>query len=195
MKVKVINSNLEDFNNTFKVRRMNFDQIIVNYPTGDGIKVFLFSDVECISENKIDDFLIENREFLKIKLKRGIGVAFYNALKESIEEEIDEKVTHIKVIKDKYNINKRGIWEKELIIFANKKHPLDIICSGEKFKKDSYNIITNKIFKDNFLEICNVELEHLRKEIEQKNGIISSLEEIIGELKMNCNDIQFEDEK
>lgn len=187
MKVKIINSKLEDFNNTFKVRRMNFNQIIVNYPTGDGIKVFLFNDVECISENKIDEFLIENREFLKIKLKRGMGVAFYNALKESIEEEIDEKVNHIKVIKDKFNINKRGIWEKELIIFANKKHPLNIISSGEKFKKDSYNIITHKILKENFIEICTEELEHLRKEIEQKNGIISSLEEVFEELKVNGN--------
>lgn len=187
MKVKIINSKLEDFNNTFKVRRMNFDQIIVNYPTGDGIKVFLFDDVECISENKIDEFLIENREFLKVKLKRGMGVAFYNALKESIEEEIDEKVTHIKIIKDKYNINKRGIWEKELIIFVNKKYSLYIISSGEKFKKDSYNITTNKILKENFLEICNDELEYLRKEVAQKNGIISSLEGILQELKVSGN--------
>ena len=65
MEVKVINNNLDDFGNSFKVRRMNFDKIIVNYPTESGIKSFSFEDVECISENNIDEFLIKNKEFFK----------------------------------------------------------------------------------------------------------------------------------
>ena len=40
MKVKIINNSLEDYNNEFKVRRMNYDQIIVNYPSGTGLKKF-----------------------------------------------------------------------------------------------------------------------------------------------------------
>ena len=60
MKVKIINNSLEDYGNEFKVRRMNYDQIIVNYPTGTGLKKFTYEDVECISENEIDDFLINN---------------------------------------------------------------------------------------------------------------------------------------
>ena len=41
MEVKIINNKLEDFGSVFKVRRMNFDNIIVNYPTDSGIKIFL----------------------------------------------------------------------------------------------------------------------------------------------------------
>ena len=84
MKVKIINNSLEDYNNEFKVRRMNYDQIIVNYPSGTGLKKFEYDDVECISENEIDSFLIDNRIYLKIKLKRGISVTFYNALNEAL---------------------------------------------------------------------------------------------------------------
>ena len=71
-KVKIINENSEDFGRIYKVRRMNYNEIIVNYPLGNGLKYFSFEDVECIRENTIDDFLINNRDFLKIKLKRGI---------------------------------------------------------------------------------------------------------------------------
>ena len=87
MEVKIINNKLDDFGGVFKVRRMNFDNIIINYPIGSGIKSFSFEDVECIRQNDIDEFLIKNRDFLKIKLKRGISVIFYNALYESLYEE------------------------------------------------------------------------------------------------------------
>ena len=60
MEVKIINNKLDDFGGVFKVRRMNFDNIIVNYPTGSGIKSFSFEDVECISQNNIDEFLIKS---------------------------------------------------------------------------------------------------------------------------------------
>lgn len=30
MKVKIIDSNLEDYNKEFKLRRMNYDQVVVN---------------------------------------------------------------------------------------------------------------------------------------------------------------------
>ena len=114
MKAKVINCKLEDYNSIFKVRRMNFDRIFVNYPNTEGIKDFSFIDVDCVSENKIDEFLINNRQFLKIRLKRGISVIFYNALYTSIKTEVKEEVKNLTVIKDKYRINKKGIWEKEI---------------------------------------------------------------------------------
>ena len=40
MRVKVINSNLSDYGKEFKVRRMNYDQVVVNYPGVKGINVF-----------------------------------------------------------------------------------------------------------------------------------------------------------
>ena len=77
--VKIIDQTLEDYEKEFKVRRMNYDQVIVNYPNSKGIKVFDNNEIECISENEIDEFLIKYNDFLKIKLNRGISVALYNA--------------------------------------------------------------------------------------------------------------------
>ena len=172
MKVKVINEELDDFGIDFKVRRMNFDNIIVNYPTESGIKSFSFSDVECISENDIDEFLIKNRSFLKIKLKRGISVVFYNALYDSIKYDIKEEIENLSVIKDKYKINKRGIWEKEILLIINNKFPLEVMASGQNFKRSEYNIIINELEKDYFLEICYEEIKKIESEIELNNEII-----------------------
>ena len=183
MQVKIINSNLEEFGMTFKVRRMNYNEIIVNYPTGTGLKYFSFEDVECIRENEIDDFLIEHREFLKIKLKRGISVFLYNAVYDSIKEEIDDEIKELNILRDRYKINKRGIWDKEILVNVNKNIPLNIQASGQNFKRDGYNIIVNRIDKENFLDICKNEIENLRKEIDVKTKIIASFEEAVDNVK------------
>jgi len=186
MKVKVINEELDDFGIDFKVRRMNFDNIIVNYPTESGIKSFSFSDVECISENDIDEFLIKNRSFLKIKLKRGISVVFYNALYDSIKYDIKEEIENLSVIKDKYKINKRGIWEKEILLIINNKFPLEIMASGQNFKRSEYNIIINELEKDYFLEICYEEIKKIESEIELNNEIIYGFRVYVEQFK-NAN--------
>lgn len=172
MKVKIINNSLEDYGNEFKVRRMNYDQIIVNYPTGMGLKKFTYEDVECISENEIDDFLINNRMYLKIKLKRGISVTFYNALNEALKLEIEEEVKNLNILKDKYNINKRGIWEKQILLVANDKFPLEVYASGQNFKRDNYNINISEVERVNFLEECNEEINRINREIEERNHMI-----------------------
>ena len=59
MKVKIINSNLEDYQKELKLRRMNYDQVVVNYPGGKGIKVFDKLDVE---------FITESENILKLKI-------------------------------------------------------------------------------------------------------------------------------
>jgi hypothetical protein len=183
VEVKVINDKLDDFGSIFKVRRMNFDNIIVNYPTGSEIKNFSFADVECISENDIDEFLIKNKSFLKIKLKRGISVVFYNALYDSLRLEIKEEVESLNVLIDKYKINKRGIWDKEILLIINNEFPLEVIASGQNFKRNGYNIIINKVEKDNFLEICNKEIKNIESQIEIKKGVISSFREAIEQFK------------
>ena len=183
MKAKIINNELEDFGNSFKVRRMNFDNIIVNYPTGSGMKSFSFGDIECISENSIDEFLIKNRSFLKIKLKRGISVVFYNALYDSIKFEIKEEIEDLSVIKDKYKINKRGIWDKEILLIINNKFPLEVMASGQNFKKNEYNIIINRLEKDNFLEIFYAEIKNIESEIELKKATLSSFRVYIEQFK------------
>ncbi|HEX9026418.1 MAG TPA: hypothetical protein VF839_08135 [Clostridium sp.] len=183
MQAKVINDKLDDFGGTFKVRRMNFDNIIVNYPTGSGIKSFSFEDIECVSQNNIDEFLIKHKNFLKIKLKRGISVIFYNALYESLKIEIEEEIENLDVLKDKYKINKRGIWDKEILLIINNKFPLEVMASGQNFKRNGYNIIINKIERDNFIEICDAEIKNINSEIELKKGILSSFREAIEQFK------------
>ena len=183
MRIKIVNTKLDDYGNEFKVRRMNFNQIVVNYSTGTGLKSFSFEDVECSSENEIDDFLINNRQFLKIKLKRGISVVFYSALKDSLENEIGGDVRNLNILRDKYTVNKRGIWEKEITMLVNKIFPLEITASGQNFKKDSYNIIITKIEKENFIEFCRQEIYSINKEIKQKNVIISGIVEAMEYVK------------
>ncbi|GAA0079240.1 hypothetical protein UT300005_36190 [Clostridium sp. CTA-5] len=183
MKAKIINKQLEDYDNIFGVRRMNFDQAVINYPTGDGLKVFILEDLELIAENKIDEFLVNNREFLKIKLTKGISVFFYNALLESLEEEVDEKIIKLNVLRDKYKINKKGIWSKELILFVNGKFPLEVNSSGQNFKTQGYNIILNKISEQDFLNICYNEISNIEKEIQTKNKMLSNFGEAIDSIK------------
>ena len=179
MEIKVTNNKLKDFGSVFRVIRMNFDNIMVNYPDDSGARDFSFSDVECISENNIDKFLINNRDFLKIRLKRGISVVFYSALYESLKFEIKEEIKSLSVLRDKYRINKRKIWEKEILLFINNKFPLEVKASGKNFKRNGYNIIINKIEKNNFLEICYSELESIREQIKLKNSLLTSFEEAI----------------
>lgn len=175
MQAKIINEELGNYGVTFNVRRMNFDKIIVNYPAEIGMKSFEFKDVELMAENKLDEFLIKNRSFLKIKLRRGISVFFYNALYDSLKFEIKEEIKTLNVLKDKYKINKRGIWDKEILLTINKKFPLEVIASGQNFKKDGYNIVINKIEKENFLEICYAEIANIESEIKVKKYSVSSI--------------------
>ncbi|OOM71282.1 hypothetical protein CLPUN_50120 [Clostridium puniceum] len=185
MKVKIINYNFEEYENIFKVRRMNFDKIIVNYPNEVGNKSFSFKDVECISENDIDEFLIKNREFLKIRLKRGISVNFYNALYTSIKIETKEEIKKLSVIRDKYKINKSGIWEKEILLIINNKLSLEILASGRNFRRSEYNIIINRLEKENCLELWYEEIKNIEREINGKSLILYGFKEDIEKFKNN----------
>ena len=182
MKVKVINNKLEDFERVFKVRRMNYDQVLVNYSVGTGLKCFEFNDVEFIGETKIDEFLIENKEYLKIKLKRGISVVFYSALKNSLESEIHEEAKRLNVLIDKYKVNKRGIWEKDIVLMINEKFPIQVNASGQNFRKDSYNIDIRTIQKDDFLQLCNAEIERINKEINNRRLEVDSFKVAINQV-------------
>lgn len=185
MKARVINCNLEDYGSVFKVRRMNFNKILVNYPSETGIKDFSFEDIECESESEIDKFLINNRQFLKIKLKRGISVNFYNALYASIKIEIKEDIKNLTVIKDKYRINKKGIWEKEILLVVNYTFPLEVLASGKNFRRSEFNIIINKLEKENSLELWYEEIKDIEKEIKAKSLILSGFNEDVEKFKNN----------
>ena len=173
MLAKIINKDLEEFEREFKVRRMNYDQVVVNYPSDIGLKVFDKKDVEYIKQTEIDEFLIKYSDFLKIKLNRGISIALYKALLESIEAELDIIFENFNLLKDKYEVNKRGVWEKEILAVINYKIPVKLITSGQNFKKSGFNISIEIIEEKEFFEICKFEINKIQEEIKEKERILS----------------------
>ena len=187
MLAKIINKDLEEFEREFKVRRMNYDQVVVNYPSDIGLKVFDKKDVEYIKQTEIDEFLIKYSDFLKVKLNRGISIALYKALLESIEAELDIIFDNLNLLKDKYEVNKRGIWEKEILAVINYKIPVKIIASGQNFKKSGFNISIEVVEEKEFLEICKFEINKIQEEIKEKERILSRYGLAIEKLKNTEN--------
>lgn len=171
MLIKIIDKNSEDYDKEFKVRRMNYEQIVVNYL--NTIKVFSKSQAEFITENDVDKFLIQYSDFLKIKLNRGISISLYKALLETIEKQLQINFYNLNVLKDKYLINKRGIWQKEILAVINENIPINISATGQNFKKSGYDIMLNEIKKEEFLEICTFEIKKIEGEIEEKQQSLS----------------------
>lgn len=177
MKVKIINKESEDFGRQFDVKRINYDQVIVSYPTGNGMKTFSSRDVEYITECEKDELLLKNRFILKIKIPRGVGSFFYKALIDSIEEEINGQLYDINLLKDIYKQpSKRGRWEKEILLQANNTTPLNILCSGENFRKNSYNINIYRLNKEEFIERCRFEMSEVEKQIKRRRDLIKHYE-------------------
>lgn len=159
MKVKIINSSSGDYEREFKLRRMNYNQVVVNYPGEKGIKVFQKEEVEFITETEVDEFLINYSDFLKIKLNRGISVALYKGILDSLENQLKINFKGLNLLKDKYAVNKRGIWEKEILCTINDNIPIKITADGQNFKKSGFNITIDEIPKEEFLEICAFEIK------------------------------------
>ena len=183
MLVKIIDQTLEDYEKEFKVRRMNYDQVVVNYPNSKGIKVFDNNEIEFITESEVDEFLIKYNDFLKIKLNRGISVALYKALLEIIESQLNIEFKNLNLLRDKHNVNKRGVWEKEIIAVINNSIPVKILAVGQNFKKIGFNITLDEINKDEFFEMCLFEIEKIQNEIKLKEDSLSRYGMAIENLK------------
>lgn len=190
MLAKIINKDLEEFEREFKVRRMNYDQVVVNYPSDIGLKVFDKKDVEYIKQTEIDEFLIKYSDFLKIKLNRGISIALYKALLESIEAELDIIFENLNLLKDKYDVNKRGVWEKEILAVINYKIPVKLITSGQNFKKSGFNISIEIIEEKEFFEICKFEINKIQEEIKEKERVLSRYGMAIEKMKDTENPVK-----
>ena len=173
MIVKIVNTEWEDYNKEFKLRRMNYDQVVVNYPDSKGIRVFNKDSVEFITEIEIDEFLVKYNDFLKIKLNRGISVALYKAILDTIENEYNIEFKSLNLLKDKYAVNKRGVWEKEILCVINEIIPIKINASGQNFKKSGFNIKVEEVNKEEFFEICSFEIKKINKEIKEKEDILA----------------------
>ena len=190
MKVKIINPNSEDYQKELKLRRMNYDQVVVNYPGEKGIKVFDKVEVEFIIESEVDEFLIKYNDFLKNKLNRGISVALYKGILDTIENELKIDFKSLNLLRDKYVVNKRGIWEKEILCVINDVMPIKITASGQNFKKSGFNIDIDEILKEEFLEICAFEIKKINKEIKEKEDILSRYGEAIEKIKKPENPVK-----
>lgn len=183
MLVKIIDKTLDDYDKEFKVRRMNYDQVVVNYPSSKGIKVFDNDKIEFITESEVDEFLINYNDFLKIKLNRGISVGLYKALLEIIESQLNIKFENLNLLRDKYVVNKRGIWEKEVIAVINKSIPVKILAVGQNFKKVGFNIKLDEIDKNEFFDMCYFEIEKIQNEIKLKEDSLARYGMAIENLK------------
>lgn len=183
MIVKIVNTECEDYNKEFKLRRMNYDQVVVNYPDSKGIRVFNKDSVEFITETEIDEFLVKYNDFLKIKLNRGISVALYKAILDTIENEYNIEFKSLNLLKDKYAINKRGVWEKEILCVINEFIPIKINASGQSFKKSGFNIKVEEVNKEEFFEICSFEIKKINKEIKEKEDILARYGMVIEKVK------------
>lgn len=183
MIVKIVNTECEDYNKEFKLRRMNYDQVVVNYPDSKGIRVFNKDSVEFITETEIDEFLVKYNDFLKIKLNRGISVALYKAILDAIENEYNIEFKSLNLLKDKYAINKRGVWEKEILCVINEIIPIKINASGQNFKKSGFNIKVEEVNKEEFFEICSFEIKKINKEIKEKEDILARYGMVIEKVK------------
>ena len=190
MKVKIINSNSEDYQKELKLRRMNYDQVVVNYPNEKGIKVFDKGEVEFITESEVDEFLIKYSDFLKIKLNRGISVALYKGILDTIENELKSDFKSLNLLRDKYAVNKRGIWEKEILCVINDIIPIKIMANGQNFKKGGFNINIDEISTEEFLEICAFEIKKINKEIKEKEDLLGRYGESIEKVKNPLNPVK-----
>ena len=195
MKVKIIDSNLEDYNKEFKLRRMNYDQVVVNYPGNSGIKVFNKDSVEFITESEIDEFLISYSDFLKIKLNICRSSSAEEIMRTLVrragrEKEFEIEFKDLNLLRDKYIVNKRGIWEKEILCVINEIIPLKIMASGQNFKKSGFNIKVEEINKEEFFEICSFEIKKISKEIKEKEEILARYGMAIEKIKKPENPVK-----
>ena len=67
MIVKIVNTECEDYNKEFKLRRMNYDQVVVNYPGNSGIKV---QGKNVIDENNL------SRSNISLNINGNRGTAY-----------------------------------------------------------------------------------------------------------------------
>lgn len=173
MKIKVVNKNFSWFDKEFKVVNMNYDMVVVNNETGN--MPLGMEDVEIIPENIYEEAVSGCRDMLKIKLDKGVSLALYSALIEGIKERINGKIISVDVFKDSFGVIKKGIWEKNITVVVNHSMPFDINIIGRNYGK-RFDITFKDITLERFIDTCSNDIECLRKEIEQKERLISVYE-------------------
>lgn len=187
MIVKIIDKTSVDYEKEFKVRRMNYEQVVVNYPDSTGIRVFDNGQIEFIKESEVDEFLIKYNDFLKIKLNRGVSVTLYKGILEIVEAQLNIKFENLNLLRDKHVVNKRGVWEKEILAVINDSIPIKISATGQNFKKVGINITLDEINREEFLEICSFEVKKIGEEIKLKEEALARFGRAMEKVKKNNN--------
>lgn len=182
MKVRVINENLSCYNEEFKVTRLNFDMIIAQ--DNDEKVCFHKDDVKIISENKYEDIILKYPCIVKIKLGRGISLLFYTAIINCIEKVIKEKLEDINLLRDEFEVIKKGIWEKRLLLVVNEKFSMYISVIGRNYGH-TFDVTIKDITLRDFIDDCCFEIEELKKEISEKETLISRYEKSIRDVFNN----------
>ncbi|ERI95186.1 hypothetical protein HMPREF1982_00411 [Clostridiales bacterium oral taxon 876 str. F0540] len=182
MRIKIINEKLSNYEDEYKVHSINYDMVVVednNERTAVSIE-----DVRLIPETDIDKLIVNYSDILKIKLNNYISAALYAALIEGIESKIDNKLCSLEVLKDEYKINKRGIWEKKLILVVNNSIPLEVTAIGEKYA-EKFSITFKEINLNSFIEGCFENIKHIKKEIEEKERSIDRYKHMLNDVLKN----------
>lgn len=187
MKFKITDENIEGYDTEFKVRRMNFNQVIVDYPDKSGIKTFKMESGELISGGEVDDIIKKHLELLKIKINRGTSALFYKALIEALEENF-EKVEKLIVLNDfSRGANKKGIWDKNILLYLNDRYPIKIEASGRNFREESYKFNIKVIEWPEFLEICDFNIGKLKEQITWRVNQIDNYKKIVEKIEKESN--------
>lgn len=182
MKIKIVNNGLPLFNQILKVRNINYDMVIAE--ENNETLALNMKDVELIAENKFEELITSYRDILKIKLCREISPVFYSALIDCIEERIGGRLESLGVLSDDYKISRKGIYEKKIVVVINDRIPLDITAVGVKYSEE-FSITFKDITLQSFIEGCNENIRHLRKEIEEKEKSIDRYKYILKEVIKN----------
>lgn len=187
MKFKITDSNMEEYNIELKIRRMNYDQVVVNYPNKSGIKTFKMKDGELISEGEVDDIIKKNLDLLKIKINRGTSALFYKGIIDSIEESFKE-VKSLEVLNDfSKGVNKRGFWDKDILIYLNGRYPIKIEASGRNFREDSYKFNIKVLEQPEFLEMCHFNMEKLKEQRAWRKRQLEIYKKIVEKIENESN--------
>lgn len=162
--VKTESSELEG--NEYKVKRINYDNVVLNVGGRERLKEFHMDEVELTGENKVEDIIIENKDLLKIKILRGVPQKFYEILTNELEKFIGEELKSINILVDEYRtVGKRNLWEKECYLMINDKYPIYLSVNGKKFKNKDFYFSLEEVEKEKFLEISNFEIEKIKNKM------------------------------
>lgn len=187
MKFRITNENIEGYNTELKIRRMNYDQVVVNYQNNSGIKTFKMNEGELVSEGEVDDIIKKYNDLLKIKINRGTSALFYKGIIDSIEESIEE-VKSLKVLNDfTKSTSKRGIWDKEILIYLNESYPIKIEASGRNFREDSYKFNIKVLEEEEFIEMCHFNIGKLKNQIGWRERQLNVYKKIVEKIEKESN--------